>query len=117
MSLGNYGQTFGVDSAISWAAGYYAQTAIAYPTGGTLQNKIQAIITQKWASMCGNQNDEAWIEWRRTTYPNFFTVSVSSIIGGTKMPQRMLYPNNEVTTNQNFPGQPTIYSKVWWDVN
>jgi hypothetical protein len=117
MSLGNYGQAFGVDSAQSWAAQYYAQDSIQYPVSGTLAQKLRAIITQKWASMCGNQNDEAWIEWRRTTYPNFLTVSVTSIIGGNKMPQRMFYPNNEVTTNQNFPGQPTIYSKVWWDIN
>jgi len=117
MSLGNYGQAFGADSAQSWAAGYYAQDSIRYPATGTFAQKLRSIIIQKWASMCGNQNNEAWIEWRRTTYPDFFTLSVTSIIGGNKMPQRMLYPNNEVTTNQNFPGQKPIYTKVWWDVN
>ena len=117
MSLGNYGQAFGPDSAISWATGYYAQDSIKYPSSGTFAQKLRAIIIQKWSSMCGNQNNEAWIEWRRTTYPDFFVKSVTSIIGGNKMPQRMLYPNNEVTTNQNFPGQKTIDTKVWWDVN
>lgn len=96
---------------------YFTQAAIAYPTAGTLAQKEEAIITQKWISMDGNQNDEAWIEWRRTTYPNFFTISANSILGPGRFPERFFYPSVEVTRNANFPGQHLIYDKVWWDVN
>ncbi len=107
-----------VDSVVSWATAYYSQPAIAYPTTGTLQDKVKAIITQKWASMCGNQNDEAWIESRRTNYPDFFIKSKNSIIGdSTHMPERLFYPSAEVSNNGNFPGQKLITAKVWWDAN
>ncbi len=99
------------------ALSYLAQPAIAFPTAGSLQNQIQAIITQKWISMCGTQGDEAWIEWRRTTYPNFFVPSAVSNIGAGRFPRIMLYPSTEVTRNPNMPGQHFIYDKVWWDIN
>jgi len=98
------------------ATSYFAQTAIAYPAAGPLQDKIKAIITQKWIAMCGNQNDEAWIESRRTNYPDFFTFSVNTIIGN-RFPERFLYPSNEVSNNGSFPGQQLITAKVWWDAN
>jgi hypothetical protein len=95
------------------AATYYAQPAIDYSLAA---NKIKAIITQKWVAMCGNQNDEAWIEWRRTNYPDFFTISVNSLIGNN-FPARLLYPSGEISNNGSFPGQKPITLKVWWDAN
>lgn len=88
-----------------------------FPATGTVQDKIKVIITQKWFSMCGLQNFEAWTEQRRTGYPNFFVQSANSIIGTGKFPGRFFYPNAEVTRNTNFPGQVTIDQKVWWDAN
>lgn len=87
-----------------------------YPTSGSLQEKLKYIITQKWLSMCGIQGNEAWTEFRRTGYPNFFTVSVNSRIGNN-FPARFPYPDGEVTNNLNFPGQKLISDKVWWDAN
>jgi hypothetical protein len=98
------------------AATYYTQAAIAYPSGGTLDEKIEAIITQKWISMCGVQGGEAWTEWRRTGYPDFFVYSANSLIGN-QFPQRLFYPSTEVTQNASFPGQKAITDKMWWDVN
>lgn len=95
---------------------YAAQPAIDYPVAGTLEQKIRAIIFQKWTSMCGSQNMEAWTEWRRTGYPDIFTVSATSNIGN-KFPVRLLYPDSEVTSNPNTPAQKTVTDKVWWDVN
>jgi hypothetical protein len=92
---------------------YYAQPGIDYALA---TDKIEAIITQKWISMCGNQNDEAWIEWRRTGFPSFFTISVETVIGPS-FPQRFYYPSIEVTRNPNTPNQLPITNKVWWDVN
>lgn len=96
---------------------YLGQPAIAYPAAGTTEQKVEAIITQKWISMNGQEGSEPWIEWRRTNYPTFFTQSVNSIIGTGRFPMRFFYPSTEVTRNGNFPGQRLIYDKMWWDVN
>lgn len=95
----------------------YIATAPAaqWPAGTAAQ--IRAIIIQKWVAMNGNQSFEAWTEWRRTGYPDFFTISVTSQLGGGRMPLRLLYPSSEVTTNLNFPGIKQVYEPVWWDVN
>jgi hypothetical protein len=98
------------------AATYLAQPAIAFPAAGTVEQKVRAIIFQKWASMNGTQNLEAWTEWRRTGYPDVFTVSATSSIGNV-FPVRILYPDSEVSRNPNTPAQKTITDKVWWDVN
>jgi hypothetical protein len=97
------------------AVTYFSQPAIAFPAG-PFTDQLKAIITQKWIAMCGNQNDEAWIEWRRTNYPDFFTYSVESLIGNS-FPERMLYPDGEAGNNGSFPGQRPITNKVWWDAN
>jgi hypothetical protein len=96
------------------AATYLASAGGAYPNTGTKTAKLKAILTQKWACMNGNQGFEAWTEWRRTGYPDFFTVSTNSLIGQV-FPARFFYPNVEVTRNLNFPGQKLITDKVWWD--
>jgi hypothetical protein len=87
-----------------------------YPSAGTTQEKIRHIITQKWFSMCGNQSIEAWSEWRRTGFPNFFVISRNSRIGNV-FPVRVPYPDDEVSNNQKFPGQKQVTDKVWWDAN
>jgi hypothetical protein len=96
------------------AATYLASAGGVYPNTGTKTAKLKAILTQKWACMNGNQGFEAWTEWRRTGYPDFFTVSTNSLIGQV-FPARFFYPNVEVTRNLNFPGQKLITDKVWWD--
>ena len=103
----------GIDEAD--AVAYTELPAIAYPAG--LDAKIERIITEKWAAMCGTQGIESWTEWRRTGYPSFFVVSANSLLGGSLLPNRLLYPSSEVTRNLNFPGQPLITEKLWWDVN
>jgi hypothetical protein len=77
---------------------------------------LKKIITQKYYSMCGFQGFEAWTEWRRTGYPDFLVRSAASTLGAnTRVALRMLYPNSEITTNSNFPGNVLIYTPVWWD--
>ncbi len=88
----------------------------AYPTGGTVEDKVRHIITQKWFSMCGNQGFEAWNEWKRTGYPDFFVTSVNSLIG-TNKPVRFIYPTEEINLNANFPGVKQVTQKMWWDAN
>lgn len=87
-----------------------------YPSAGTLDQKIESIITQKWIAMCGNQGFEAWTEWRRTGYPNIFTYSLNGLTSGA-FPRRFLYPTDEVNLNSKFPGTKQVTEKVWWDIN
>jgi hypothetical protein len=101
---------------VSGADAYIASSPAAqWPSG--MAEQIRAIIIQKWLAMTGNQGFEAWTEWRRTGFPDFFTVSAASTLGAGRMPERLLYPNSEVTRNANFPGISLVYVKVWWDVN
>jgi len=92
----------------------YLVSVAPFPATGGTEEKAKAIITEKWIAMTGNQSDEAWIEWRRTGYPTFFTISRTSRIGN-QFPQRIPYPETEITRNLNFPGQRNMTEKVWWD--
>ncbi len=100
------------DMASSIPPGYWT----VYPVGGSVEDKVRFIITQKWFAMCGNQGFEAWSEFRRTGYPDFLVHPVNSLIG-TGRPARFLYPASESTTNNNFPasGVASIVAPVWWD--
>jgi len=98
------------------AVNYYSQSAIDFPTSGTLEDQIKSIITQKWISMNGTESVEAWSEWRRTGFPDFLIVSIASQIGNF-FPGILLYPNSEQTLNPNTPPQHNVKDKVWWDVN
>jgi hypothetical protein len=86
-----------------------------YKTTGTLEQKIEQIITQKWVSLVGN-GIEGFLENNRTGYPKFFTISVE---GGSKtsgrFPRRLLYPTTERDRNpDNTPKEEPIYTPVWW---
>lgn len=94
----------------------YIATSPAAQFPGGMEAQIRAIIIQKWLAMTGNQGFEAWTEWRRTGYPDFFTVSAATSLGDDRMPARILYPSSEVTRNVNFPGIKQVYEPVWWDV-
>ncbi|HVI47809.1 MAG TPA: SusD/RagB family nutrient-binding outer membrane lipoprotein [Chitinophaga sp.] len=96
--------------------GYLAQPDIAFPVSGSAA-QTEAIITQKWAAMCGNQCIEAWTEWRRTGFPSFFVLSQGSIIGPGRFPQIFLYPASELTRNPKVPPQHNVFDKVWWAGN
>lgn len=82
-----------------------------------MAGRIRAIITQKYYAMAGFQGFEAWTEWRRIGYPNILVHSAASTLGSTDLPARLLYPETEITRNQNFPGVKPITERVWWDVN
>lgn len=99
---------------------YIAQPDVDF---ASQSDKLEAIFFQKWYAMCGTQNFEAWTEGRRTGYleqnmgntladNKFFTRSLNA--GGMGVPNRILYPNAEITRNSNFPGQKPLDTKLWW---
>ncbi len=100
----------------------------AYPTG-TLDQKIEAISTQKWASFpYGVHFIEGFFEKQRTGYPRTsavystdptyvpgqFVVSKNSVLPAGQLPKRMTFPDVEVSRNQNTPPLVPITTAVWW---
>jgi len=114
----SWGQWFASSALIGTdLSTYLAQPAVAYPGGGSINDQVKAIITQKWVAMNGNQNFESWTEWRRTGFPDFFVQSVTSVLGTGEFPARILYPSDELTSNANVLTGKTVTDHVWWDID
>jgi hypothetical protein len=131
------------DAAVTAAFARYGENASSfigpggayeYPTAGTFEQKQEAIIMAKWAAFAGSQGLESFLETTRTHYPavssipaweddayndayvgGLLTYSLEGVTNG-KFPKRMIYPQDEVNLNTNFPGQTSVTDKVWWDV-
>ncbi|MFI5158412.1 MAG: SusD/RagB family nutrient-binding outer membrane lipoprotein [Sphingobacteriales bacterium] len=113
------------------ATTYAAQAGIAYPTGGTLANQIQAIITQKWVSDAqGCHGLESFFDQERTGYPvNSPVYSTSSsyvpgqwvyaangVTAAKAFPKRLIFPETSYTTDKNTPAQVPLTTPVWWGI-
>lgn len=99
----------------------------AYPVGGTFQEKLQAIIVQKWASFPGTHDLEGFFEQNRTGYPKYSPVYSTSptyvpgelvyakngVTGGA-FPKRLIFPDVERGRNSNTPAEVPVTQKVWW---
>ena len=102
------------------AATYLAQASVAYPASGTLEQQVQAIITQKYISLNGFFNLEGYNEWRRTGYPALpqNPASADPAAVSKTLPVRIPYPLSELNTNQpslNAQGTINIFtSKIFW---
>jgi hypothetical protein len=103
--------------------------AYEYPVAGTLDQKIKAISTQKWASFpYGVHFIEGFFEKQRTGYPltspvystdpsyvpGQFVVSKNSVLPAGQMPRRLPYPDVEISRNANAPSVVPIITPVWW---
>ena len=101
----------------------------AYPQSGSFDDKLEAIIVQKWASLPGSHAIEAFFERNRTGYPQTSTVystssgyipgrivySKTGITNGL-FPKRLIFPDLETSRNSNAPADQPLTAKVWWDV-
>ena len=67
----------------------------------TKEEKLERIITQKYIALYGQNPTEAWVDYRRTGYPNLQIPpnAISSFNPSLVVPQRFLYPISERTTN------------------
>lgn len=94
--------------------GTYYSGAVAYTSASALEQ----IATQKWLALY-SQGFEAWIEWRRTGYPNL-TPAIDGAFN--EIPSRLTYPVIEQSLNaanynaavSNLPGGDKLTSPVWW---
>lgn len=84
-------------------------------------DKIQAIITQKWAAFAGINSFEAWTEYRRTGFPNTATLPLSKFPALARhIPTKFMYPNSEQNTNlDNYnaavaKGNDPQNTKIFW---
>jgi hypothetical protein len=102
--------------------------AYEYPASGTFEQKLEAIITQKWIASFPGNGFEAFFETNRTGYPVTSAVyqdnpdyipgqivySKSGVTGGL-FPKRMAYPLTERNANTNSPALVPITTKIWWN--
>lgn len=87
--------------------------------GGSKEEQLEQIITQKWIAVFPNGN-EGWAEVRRTDYPRYLLAPVNGNnsngeVASGKLIKRINYPNSE-SRNPNKPGNVNQGSRVWWDV-
>ena len=101
----------------------------AYASSGSFEEKLEAIIVQKWASFPKSHAIEAFFERNRTGYPRTSAVystsgsyvpgqivySKNGITNGL-FPKRLIFPDLETSRNANAPADEPITTKVWWDV-
>jgi len=99
------------------AVTYYSQ---AIPNVGyaASPNKVQAIVTQKYISLTGYADLEAYNEIRRTGFPAGVPVSIDPKRVGNTNPSRVFYPTTEYQQNAaNVAKEGTISqftSKIFW---
>ncbi|WAC09630.1 SusD/RagB family nutrient-binding outer membrane lipoprotein [Dyadobacter pollutisoli] len=99
----------------------------AYPTTGTTEAKLKAIIIQKWVAMF-RQGYESFWDQARTGYPEKspvpvtsnsyvpgqWTSSVQAVTSGGALPKRIPFTSASRDVNPNTPQVPNITDKVWW---
>jgi len=114
-------------------AAYKAENPSSYLVNFALATssaqRIEAIITQKYIAMNPINCDEAFAEFRRTTYPTIVngssnpTATFASIQSTSTSPDRLLvrlpYAASEYQRNpNNTPQNVSIFTaKIFWDLN
>ncbi|WKN41879.1 SusD/RagB family nutrient-binding outer membrane lipoprotein [Tunicatimonas pelagia] len=102
-----------------------SQVPVAFNTGGSTEEQLEQIITQKWISLYPN-SQEAWAEKRRTGYPTFYNRlnTDNSTIPVNTVPRRVTYVDGEFTTNGaaveeaisgKLGGPDNGTTRLWWD--
>ncbi|MDQ6477367.1 SusD/RagB family nutrient-binding outer membrane lipoprotein [Dyadobacter sp. LHD-138] len=110
------------DAAKIAAGGVYA-----FPTAGTMEAKLKAIMYQKWVAMF-KQGYESFWDQARTGYPenspvaasnaNYipgqWTYAVNGVTSGL-FPKRILYTSASRDVNPgNTPAPVLVTAKIWW---
>ncbi|MGC4021341.1 MAG: SusD/RagB family nutrient-binding outer membrane lipoprotein [Cyclobacteriaceae bacterium] len=129
-SLPNGSQPSGSDYAAD-AASYYdpigvneGNYLVDYGSAASLDQKLEAIITQKYIALNFIHSHEGWNEYRRTHYPivipgdelTSFASRKSQSTRADKLPTRLLYPVSEARYNPiNVPKNISQFtSLIFW---
>ena len=143
--------TLGLNAAFAeYSVAPYGTTALTppvgaaytYPAAGTFNQRLRAIIVQKWVSLVGGSHSlEAFFDQERTGYPEISTyystnakyqtdaTYLTGFLPGTHVgewvysnngvtaglfPKRLVFPDSERSRNSNTPVEVPITTKVWW---
>ncbi|HMS29539.1 MAG TPA: SusD/RagB family nutrient-binding outer membrane lipoprotein [Saprospiraceae bacterium] len=112
---------FGLSSPDALLAGVYK-----FPSGGTFDEKLSAIITQKWVASV-NQGIESFFDQARTGLPKIsavpasdpayiageWTYSIQGVTSGA-FPKRLIFPDISRRVNPKTPAFVPVTTKVWW---
>ena len=108
----------GVTNAISAADIYISQAGNDNVNYTTSSNKLQTLITQKWAACNSFDPLESYSDWRRLKIPLDLPVSDYPGSQATHIPYRLVYPDSESSYNSaNNAAEGSIdiqNSKVFW---
>lgn len=103
--------------------------AYAFPVSGTTEQKIEAIITQKWLSLPSSGHTlEGFFDQERTGYPKLssvystndayvpgqWVISPYSVLPVGKYPKRLVFPDSERSRNNKTPAEVPVTTPVWW---
>jgi hypothetical protein len=116
---------------VTAAANYLVDNAgnrlVDFPLATTTDQKIEAIITQKYIALNMVNGDQAWHDYRRTKYPTLvntagatatqtFASKVSQSTRPDHLPTRLLYPSSEGAYNSsNLPKNISPFaSTIFW---
>ncbi len=116
-----------VGDATSYIADNNTSRLANFSLATTTEEKIEAIITQKYIAMNMVNSDVAWNDYRRTLYPKLvnspsataietFASTVSESTRPDRLPSRILYPTSEGAYNSaNVPrGVSPFTSLIFW---
>jgi hypothetical protein len=100
------------------AMAYYSQAGVNNVNFDASDNKIEAIIRQKWASENSLNPFESWSDYRRLGLPSDVPISLEPSVTVRQIPVRLFYPQTEYsfnTTNVNAQGTINQFtSKIFW---
>jgi hypothetical protein len=81
-------------------------------------NKYEAVSTQKWISLNGYANLEAFSEYKRTGFPLGLTRSIDTKAIGSGIPNRIYFPASEYQQNADAVGAvgtvDPFTTKIFW---
>lgn len=96
--------------------------AYAEKVWSAYDNKLEAIMTQKWVHFGILQAPQAWTDIRRTGFPELYYPEDGADNNGYKtVPSRVRYPNTEYNNNQEnykaaaaLTNNDSAYYKLFW---
>jgi hypothetical protein len=110
----------------TYQADNFTSPLVNFDSATTNDQKIEAIITQKYIALNFVNSQEPWNEYRRTGYPKItngsadpnltFASTQSLSTRADKLPARVLYPSSEGSYNpRNVPKGINVYSSlIFW---
>lgn len=107
----------GATGAAAYQTSIATVSGFGYSGSITLDDKIKAIMIQKWIATNGINALESWIEYTRTGYPRTPLAITHQF---PSKPNRLMYPNTELIGNSaNVPTQTladVFTTSIFWDV-